>query len=454
MLIRVEAAAVNFPDTLIIQGRYQPGRRFPSRPGGEVAGTIEALGAGVAGPAPGTRVLAMCGHGGFAELACAPAENVVALPDGIDAVTAASLSYAYGTVLHALRDRAALRPGETVLVLGAGGRRGMAALQVARIMGARVIAAASPAKHAACLAAGAAAVVDYTAEELAGPDQGAGAGGRRGGVRRGRWPLCEPALRSIAWGGRYLVVGFAAGEIPRIPLNLALLKGCGILGVLYGTHVKREPEANRALDGAVVRMDRHRRAAARDRPCLAVGPGGGGARAAASAPGDWQDRVENLKQIAALHECPAAIICCESQTLPQCRAPFRTRSDLAPEDQPIHGKHAVAGADQWVHVDLRDTVALVGGQFRDAADDIGQGMLVHCRHSRGSPPSRRWPFSRRSMARAASSPTGASAVTVSRSNSTKMPPSPTTTIGPNSGSRFAPTTISTPAAPSAAPARH
>ncbi|HEY0418087.1 MAG TPA: NADPH:quinone oxidoreductase family protein [Acetobacteraceae bacterium] len=247
VLIRVEAAAVNFPDTLIIQGRYQARPAFPFAPGGEVAGTIEALGEGVAGPAPGTRVLAMCGHGGFAELACAPTENVVALPDGIDAVTAASLSYAYGTVLHALRDRAALQPGETVLVLGAGGGAGMAALQVARIMGARVIAAASPPKHAACLAAGAAAVVDYTAENWREQLKTLAPSGVEVVFDTVGGPYAEPALRSIAWGGRYLVVGFAAGDIPRIPLNLALLKGCDILGVLYGTHVKRQPEANRAL---------------------------------------------------------------------------------------------------------------------------------------------------------------------------------------------------------------
>ena len=247
VLIRVAAAAVNFPDTLIIQGRYQAKPAFPFAPGGEVAGMIAALGEGVDGPTPGTRVLAMCGHGGFAEFACAPIENVVALPDGIDAVTASALSYAYGTVLHALRDRADLQPGETVLVLGAGGGAGMAAVQVARLMGARVIAAASPTKHPACLAAGAAAVVDYTAESWreqlkplapAGVDVVFDAVGGR---------YAEPALRSVAWGGRYLVVGFAAGEIPRIPLNLALLKGCGILGVLYGTHVKREPAANRVL---------------------------------------------------------------------------------------------------------------------------------------------------------------------------------------------------------------
>lgn len=247
VLIRVEAAAVNFPDTLIIQGRYQAKPAFPFSPGGEVAGTIEALGEGVVGPAPGTRVLAMCGHGGFAELTCAPIENVVELPDGIDAVTAASLSYAYGTVLHALRDRAALQPGETVLVLGAAGGAGMAALQVARIMGARVIAAASPVKHKACLAAGAAAVVDYTAENWRDQIKGLAPSGIEVVFDTVGGPYAEPALRSIAWGGRYLVVGFAAGDIPRIPLNLALLKGCGILGVLYGTYVKREPEANRTL---------------------------------------------------------------------------------------------------------------------------------------------------------------------------------------------------------------
>ncbi|MFC7474373.1 NADPH:quinone oxidoreductase family protein [Dankookia sp. GCM10030260] len=247
VLIRVAAAAVNFPDTLIIQGRYQARPPFPFAPGGEVAGTIEALGEGVTGPDPGTRVLAMCGHGGFAELACAPTENVVVLPDHVDVVTAASLSYAYGTVLHALRDRAALQSDEMVLVLGAAGGAGMAALQVARIMGARVIAAASPSKHAACLAAGAEAVVDYTADNWRDRIKALAPTGMEVVFDAVGGPYAEPALRSIAWGGRYLVVGFAAGDIPRIPLNLALLKGCGILGVLYGTHVKREPEANRAL---------------------------------------------------------------------------------------------------------------------------------------------------------------------------------------------------------------
>ena len=173
--------------------------------------------------------------------------SAVALPDGIDAVTAASLSYAYGTVLHALRDRAALQPGETVLVLGAGGGAGMAALQVARIMGARVIAAASPPKHAACLAAGAAAVVDYTAEKWRDRIKALAPAGVEVVFDAVGGPYAEPALRSIGWRGRYLVVVFAAGEIPRIALNLALLKNCAITGVFYGEFVRREPANNRAM---------------------------------------------------------------------------------------------------------------------------------------------------------------------------------------------------------------
>jgi NADPH2:quinone reductase len=245
VLIRVEAAAVNFPDTLIIQGRYQAKPPLPFAPGGEVAGTIAALGEGVAGPAPGTRVLAMTGHGGFAELVRAPVENVVPLPDDIDAVTAASLSYAYGTVLHALRDRAALQPGETVLVLGAAGGAGMAAVQIAGLMGARVIAAASPAKHAACLKAGAEAAVDYTAEDWRERLKALAPGGVEVVFDAVGGPYAEPALRSIAWGGRYLVVGFAAGDIPSIPLNLVLLKGCQIVGVFWGAFVARDPAKNR-----------------------------------------------------------------------------------------------------------------------------------------------------------------------------------------------------------------
>ncbi len=254
VLVRVEACAVNFPDTLIIQGRYQTRPPLPFSPGGEVAGAVAGLGEGVAGPPLGTRVLAMTGHGGFAEMALAEADAVVAVPEDVDAVTDAALSYAYGTTLHALRDRAGLRPGETVLVLGAAGGAGSAAVQLAKLMGARVIAAASPGKLDTCRDAGADALVDYRQEgwrdrvrELAGS-----AGGVDVVYDPVGGPFSESALRSLNWGGRHLVVGFAAGEIPRIPLNLPLLKGCGILGVSYGAFAKREPDANRALVGQLL----------------------------------------------------------------------------------------------------------------------------------------------------------------------------------------------------------
>ena len=213
VLIRVEAAAVNFPDTLIIQGRYQARPPFPFAPGGEVAGTVEALGEGVAGPPPAPACWRCAGHGGFAELACAPVENVVALPDGIDAVTAAALSYAYGTVLHALRDRAALAAGRD----GAGARRRRRRRAWrrcrSRAHGRTGDRRRLAAKHAACREAGA--------------DGGRGLHGRRtGGTGSRRWPpagvevvfdavggpYAEPALRSLAWGGRYLVVGSPPGR--------------------------------------------------------------------------------------------------------------------------------------------------------------------------------------------------------------------------------------------------
>ena len=274
VLIRVEACSVNFPDTLIIQGRYQTRPPLPFSPGGEVAGSVAGLGEGVAGPPLGTRVLAMTSHGGFAEMALAAADAVVEVPADVDAVTAAALSYAYGTSFYALRDRAGLRPGETVLVLGAAGGAGLAAVQLAKLMGARVIAAASPGKLETTRDAGADASVDYRQEgwrdrvrELIGSTGGVDVvfdpvGG----------PYSEPALRSLGWGGRHLVVGFAAGEIPRIPLNLPLLKGCGILGVSYGAFAKREPEANRALVGQLLAWVRERRLRPRVRARLRLQP--------------------------------------------------------------------------------------------------------------------------------------------------------------------------------------
>lgn len=249
VLVRVEAAGVNFPDTLIIQGRYQHKPALPFTPGAEVCGVVEALGEGVEGPAVGTRVAAVITHGGFAERVAFDAAKAVAVPDGVAPEDAAALCLAYGTVLHGLEDRGALRAGETLLVLGAAGGVGMAAIQLGKLMGARVLAAASSAeKLEACREAGADGLIDYSAE------------GWREAVRAltdGRGPdvvfdpvggpYTEPALRSIGWRGRYLVVGFAAGEIPRIALNLVLLKNCAVIGVLYGEFTRREPEANREM---------------------------------------------------------------------------------------------------------------------------------------------------------------------------------------------------------------
>lgn len=249
VLLHVEACGVNFPDTLLIEGRYQQKPPLPFAPGGEVCGTVAALGEGVAGPPPGTRVAALITWGGFAEAVAVEAARIVPVPEGVAPEVAASICLAYGTVLHALRDRGALQPGETLLVLGAAGGTGMAAIQIGRLLGARVIAAASTAeKRAACLAQGAEAAIDYTAEGWR-DELRALTGGR--GVDVVFDPVggaqAEPALRSMAWRGRYLVVGFAAGEIPRLPFNLALLKGCAIVGVFYGDFARREPEANRAL---------------------------------------------------------------------------------------------------------------------------------------------------------------------------------------------------------------
>ena len=249
VLIRVEAAGVNFADTLVIEGKYQARPPFPFSPGGEVAGVVAGLGPEVEGPPPGTRVLAMTGHGGFAEAALAPATAVVPVPEGVAPEVAAALSYAYGTTLHALRDRGRLRAGETVLVLGAAGGVGLAAVQVAKLMGARVIAAASSAaKLELCRQAGADSLLEYGDEgwrerlrALTGKEGVDVVYDPVGG------PYAEPALRSLAWGGRYLVIGFAAGEIPRIPLNLTLLKSCDIVGVFYGNFAQRDPAGNRAL---------------------------------------------------------------------------------------------------------------------------------------------------------------------------------------------------------------
>lgn len=247
VLVSVRAAGVNFPDTLVIQGKYQLKPELPFSPGSEFAGLVKEVGAEVTGLRPGERVLAFAGWGGFAEEALAEASNAVALPPEVSFPAAAAFAMAYGTSWHALRDRGRLQAGETLLVLGAAGGVGLAAVELGKLMGARVIAAAgSEAKLAACREQGADEVVSYADE------------GWREAVKRltgGRGAdvvydpvggaLAEPALRLTAWEGRYLVVGFAGGDIPRIPLNLPLLKGNAVVGVFWGEFARRDPAASR-----------------------------------------------------------------------------------------------------------------------------------------------------------------------------------------------------------------
>jgi NADPH2:quinone reductase len=248
VVLDVKAAGVNFPDVLMVQGKYQFKPPLPFAPGCELAGIVTAVGEGVTHVKPGDRALAMVMHGGFAEEALADAPGVVPLPDSVDFTTAASFMFTYGTSYHALKDRAALQPGETLLVLGAAGGVGLAAVELGKLMGATVIAAASSEeKLAVCRSRGADATINYSSEDLRERlkelTQGRGADvvyDPVGGA------YSELALRGIAWRGRFLVVGFANGEIPRIPLNLALLKGCSIVGVFWGNFTTKEPEANAA----------------------------------------------------------------------------------------------------------------------------------------------------------------------------------------------------------------
>ena len=246
--IAVQAASLNFPDLLIVEGKYQFKPALPFVPGAEYAGIVDAVGAGVTHVKPGDTVAAIAGTGGFATHACVKASQVMPLPPGFNVEHGAAFAFTYGTSHHALVDRAQLKPGETVLVLGAAGGVGTAALQIAKAMGARVIAAASSAeKCALCTELGADATINYTTENLREALKA---------LTEGRGPdvvydpvggdFAEPAFRSIAWRGRYLVVGFAGGGIPALPWNLALLKGASVVGVFWGEFVKREPKANAA----------------------------------------------------------------------------------------------------------------------------------------------------------------------------------------------------------------
>jgi NADPH:quinone reductase len=242
--VRIEYCSVNFPDALMIQGLHQYKHEPPFTPGGEVSGIVCEVGPDAQEFSVGDRVAALTFYGGFAEEAVIPMERVSHLPAGLDMAGACCLAGTYGTAIHALTQRAALRPGETLLVLGAAGGSGSAAVQVGKLMGARVIAAAgSEAKLAFALKCGADQGFNYSTAPL---KETLGALTGKRGVDVIYDPVggeyAEPALRAMAWNGRYLVVGFAAGAIPVFRANLPLLKGCAILGVFAGEFIQREPQ--------------------------------------------------------------------------------------------------------------------------------------------------------------------------------------------------------------------
>lgn len=257
----VQAVGINYPDLLIIEDRYQFKPARPFSPGAEVAGVVTAIGPGVSSLAPGDRVIAMLGWGGLAEQVIAPAAACFLLPDAISMEQGAALLMTYGTSHHGLRDRGQIRSGETLLVLGAGGGVGLAAVELGLAFGARVIAAASSeAKLEPARALGVSQTIVYPAETLDRPAQKAfseaiksasGSGGVDVILDPVGGSYAEPALRAIARGGRYLVVGFPAG-IPALPLNLPLLKECDIRGVFWGSHIDHEPATHRAAIGELL----------------------------------------------------------------------------------------------------------------------------------------------------------------------------------------------------------
>ena len=249
VLLEIKAASLNFPDLLIVQNKYQMKPELPFVPGSEYAGVVQAVGDGVKHLHVGQHVACLSGTGGFGTHTLAPAALCLPLPDAFGFVDAAAFIMIYATSYHALVDRAQLKAGETVLVLGAAGGVGTSAIQIAKACGATVIAAASSdEKCALCKSIGADATINYSKENLRdaiklltdgkGPD---GIYDPVGG------DLAEPALRSIAWRGRYLVIGFASGNIPTLPLNLPLLKGASVVGVFWGSFAKHEPKASAAM---------------------------------------------------------------------------------------------------------------------------------------------------------------------------------------------------------------
>ena len=248
ILLEVHAAGVNFPDTLIIEGKYQFKPPFPFSPGGEAAGVVKAVGEKVSHLKVGDRVMALTGWGSFAEEVAVPGYNVIPVPASMDFASAAAFGMTYGTSMHALRQRANLQPGETLLVLGASGGVGLAAVEIGKAMGARVIAAASSAeKLEVAKAAGADELIDYSASSL--KDEVKRLTGGQGAdviYDPVGGDLFDQAIRSIAWNGRLLVVGFASGRIPELPVNLCLLKGAAVVGVFWGSFAQRQPQDNAA----------------------------------------------------------------------------------------------------------------------------------------------------------------------------------------------------------------
>jgi len=246
--VSVKACGVNFPDVLIIQNKYQLKPELPFTPGSEIAGAVKQPGEGVHGYMPGDPVMALIGLGGFAEEVVVDESRLVPIPAGIDFEVAASFGVVHATAYHALKDRAAIKRGESLLVLGAAGGVGLAAVELGKLMGAWVIAcASSDEKLETCKRHGAETVINYEREDLREALKKLTGGD---GVDVVFDPVggkyAEPAVRAMAWKGRYLVVGFAAGEIPRIPLNIVLLKGCSIVGVYWGDFARRETEVHSA----------------------------------------------------------------------------------------------------------------------------------------------------------------------------------------------------------------
>ncbi len=254
VVIAVKACGVNFPDTLIIEGKYQFKPDLPFAPGSDVAGVVTKVGEGVSRTKVGDRVFGVLGWGGFAEEVIGDENRLIPIPDSLNFTTAAAIAMTYATSYYALKDRAKIQPGETLLVLGAAGGVGLAAVELGKLMGAKVIAAASTdEKLAVCRQFGADETINYSSEDLK-ERLKALTGGR--GVDVVYDPVgglySEISLRSTAWEGRFLVVGFSNGEIPKIPLNLALLKGCSIVGVFFGDFAQRDPKASAKNFGQIL----------------------------------------------------------------------------------------------------------------------------------------------------------------------------------------------------------